>query len=304
MYIKLKQYLIALCLCLSTTAFAINIDHIQPSYYKTHDGQIEYFRFGHGAPLVFISGYATGVSSWNRELLTELAKTHEIILFDNRDIGGSQFKSPSYTSQDLANDTFALIHYLHLNKPVVIGISMGGMITQQVAALHENALGGIVLINTAIAGQQSVPPDSTVQEFILNTPSNLIRRYIGAVRIISPPNWRLYMAYKLAQDHFRVDRNETLNTPDAILHKQQKLILGWAADNKTAKRIASLSIPALILSGDMDQVIPPINSHILASTIPHATLYHWKNGGHVMIYQFPIQIAKAIDQFDDQIQKK
>ena len=56
-------------------------------------------------------------------------------------------------------------------------------------------------------------------------------------------------------------------------------------------------MPVLILNGEADSVIPPINSIILTRTIPHAQLVRWKEGGHAMIYQYPEQIANTVNDF-------
>ena len=56
-------------------------------------------------------------------------------------------------------------------------------------------------------------------------------------------------------------------------------------------------MPVLILNGGADVVIPPVNSIILANTIPQARLMRWPEGGHAMIYQYPEELAGAINDF-------
>ena len=127
-------------------------------------GQIEYYRFGHGSPVVLIPGYATDVTSWNREFLTKLAEKHQFILLNNRNVAGSPIHSNSYRSEDLANDVYLLIKKLDLKKPAVVGISMDGMIAQQLAVLHQKSLVQLILINTSIAGSQAVHPDPVIEK--------------------------------------------------------------------------------------------------------------------------------------------
>jgi pimeloyl-ACP methyl ester carboxylesterase len=68
-------------------------------------------------------------------------------------------------------------------------------------------------------------------------------------------------------------------------------------DDTTGEKIKYLTMPVLILNGEADAVIPPANSLILARTIPHAQLVRWKTGGHAMIYQYPDEMATAINRF-------
>lgn len=298
---KMILLLISLFFCTQVNASPLtltDLDHLNANIAPVPHGQLEYYEFGDGQPIVLISGYATGVASWNREFLLALAKQYKVIIFNNRDIGQSIIHSTTYTTIALAEDTYRLITKLKLNKPYVIGISMGGMIAQQLAIRHAEDLGGLILINTAIAGHEAIPPKANVQDFILHTPNNLLIRYVDAVRYIAPPHWRLYMAYKLYQDHFIPHgANETLRTSPTILAMQQQLILGWSKNTTAALQLRHLQLPTLILNGGADEVIPPINSDILKANIPHAQLVRFKEGGHVMMYQFPVQIAQAIDKF-------
>lgn len=292
-------FLCCTCSFASTSNFydKNTLEHAFPHYAKVSNGEIEYYDVGQGTPIVLISGYGSTVSSWNWELISALAANHRVIFFDNRDTGGTVINSTSYTSQDLANDTYNLITALKLNKPVILGISMGGMIAQQYAVLHPQAMSKLVLINTAIAGDAAVHPSKTVQEEMSTPPKNKFALYIRALHLFFPPEWESRMAIALLSDRFHsVYEKGKLTTPQ-ILKEQLHLVRGWSHDNAAAKQIAQLPMPVLILNGGEDIVIPPVNSNILLKTIPHAKLLRWAQGGHSMIYQFPYPIANAISQF-------
>ena len=273
-----------------------NFKKLTPQYVAVNNGQMEYYRFGKGTPIVLINGYVTDVSSWNRQFLAALADHHEIIVINNRNIGGSIINSNHYASQDLANDTYQVIRQLHLKKPAVLGISMGGMIAQQVAAMHQDQLGHLILINTAIAGKKSVHPTPTTEKLMLNMPTDKVGRYFLAIKLFFPSYHRLAMAMSLAIDRFQ-PRYYTEIYETAELAPLRSLFMGWVKDDATANKLATLRIPTLILNGQADDVIPPINSVILARTIPHSTLKRWPYGGHAMVYQYPEEIAHAIDAF-------
>lgn len=273
------------------------LEHAFPHYANVPNGVIEYYDIGQGSPIVLISGYGSTVNSWNWELISALAANHRVIFFDNRDTGGSVIHSSSYTSQDLANDTYHLITQLKLNKPTILGISMGGMIAQQYAVLYPQAMSKLVLINTAIAGSASVHPSEDVQKEMSTPPKNKFALYLRALHLFFPPEWESRMAIALLQDRFHsVYEKGKLTTPQ-VLKEQLRLVHTWSQDNATAQQIAKLSMPVLILNGGEDIVIPPVNSNILLRTIPNAKLLRWAQGGHSMIYQFPYPIANAISQF-------
>jgi pimeloyl-ACP methyl ester carboxylesterase len=281
--------------CFANDATAV-FKGLTPHYLAVPNGKIEYFRVGQGSPVILISGYASSLAGWNKEFVADLANQHEVILFDNRNVGGTLINGKNYSAKDLANDTDRLIHGLGLKHPTIIGISMGGMIAQQFAVSYPHDISHLVLINTVIAGEHSIPPTIFAANAILHTPQNLVKRYATGIQLLAPPKWWLHMTISLARDHFPGDKLN-LTIPETVLNEQRKLILSWARDNQTATKISSIKAPTLVLNGGSDAVIPPGNSEILAQTIPHAQLIRWNEGGHAMIYQYPDQIAEAVNDF-------
>lgn len=260
------------------------------------NGYLEYYRFGRGSPIVLIAGYGTDITSWNRYFLTALAAEHEVIVFNNRNVGGSCVRSDHYTSADLAEDTYQLIQNLRLKKTAVLGISMGGMIGQQLAILHPDKISQLILINTAIAGKQSIHPTPSTEKLMLNLPKNKFHLLLVVVKLFFPASERIQMGVSLAMDRFQPHKYTEIQ-PGPVMSQQKALLARWVKDNDTAQKIKNLSLPVLILNGDADDIIPPINSLILARTIPHAKLIRWRNGGHAMIYQYPEEIADAVNSF-------
>lgn len=274
----------------------VNLRMLSPHYVTTQQGQIEYYSFGHGSPIVMIPGYATDVSSWNRNLLMVLAEKHQVILLNNRNVAGSRIHASSYRTEDLANDTYLLIKKLKLKKPAVVGISMGGMIAQQIAVLHQDSLGQLILINTSIAGKDAVHPDPKIEKKLMSLPKNKFGFYAAAVDLFFPPAWKPQMAYSLAADRFQ-PRQYTEIDAGSIMPQQLRLVMMWLNNDAAAKKIRALHLPVLILNGESDIVIPPKNSVILANSIPGARLVRWKQGGHAMIYQYPEEIGDVINDF-------
>tara|TARA_R110000868_G_scaffold207211_3_gene456153 strand:+ start:90 stop:1004 length:915 start_codon:yes stop_codon:yes gene_type:complete len=295
----IKKYVIALTICLFVTGCSTRQPDqakLCPLYATISTGHIEYYQIGSGSPIVLIAGYATDVTSWNRDFLAALAKQHRLIILNNRNVGSSRVSTSHYDSRDMANDVAQLIQHLQLKKPSVLGISMGGMIAQQVAVSHAKETGSLILINTAIAGKKGVRPAPDIEKSMLNIPPNKLGFYSVAVRSFFPTEWKARMASSLMVDRFQPALHHDIDL-SAVMPEQRRVILKWADDNVTAKKIQNVNMPTLILNGRADRVIPPINSEILATNIPHATLRRWRDGGHAMIYQYPKEMAEVINQF-------
>ena len=208
---------------------------LTPQYTHVARGEIEYYKFGSGSPIILIPGYATDVSSWSNDFLRTLANHHQLIVLNNRNVGGSRINSTRYKSHDLANDVFQLMQHLQLKNPAVIGISMGGMIAQQVAALHPSHVGQLILINTAISGHKAIHPSHQMEKTILSIPHNKLGFYLVAVNSFFPSSWKIKMAGKLVTDRFHPKNYNEINL-SSIIPYQQSLIIDWAHDEVTAKK--------------------------------------------------------------------
>jgi pimeloyl-ACP methyl ester carboxylesterase len=134
-------------------------------YVITPHGTIGYYRFGQGTPIVLVTGYRATIANWNAYFLGELAKRHEVIVFDNRGIGASAPRTDAYRIEDLARDTSALMQTLRLRDVTVVGWSMGGMIVQTLLTHQPEQVRNAVLMNTAPPGPEGVPVPDPASRF-------------------------------------------------------------------------------------------------------------------------------------------
>src|SRR3954466_7880575 len=93
---------------------------------------IHYDVHGEGEPLLCIHGLGVDRRGWVLQI-PAWSKDYKVIVFDNRDVGQSSLADASYTTADMAQDAIALADHLELDTFHLLGISLGGMIAQQVA---------------------------------------------------------------------------------------------------------------------------------------------------------------------------
>lgn len=109
-------------------------------YYELH---------GQGYPLIFVNGYCSDHQAWI-PLLEKLSQQFQILIFDNRGIGLTKDNNSVLTAEVMANDIAALMDKLGLQKPHLIGQSMGGTIAQYIAAHYPHKINKLVLLNTTV----------------------------------------------------------------------------------------------------------------------------------------------------------
>ena len=261
---------------------------------STPNGSIGYFRFGHGSPIVLITGYRATVAEWNAYFLAALAKHHEVIVFDNRGIGQSQAHNASYTARDLAGDTVALIRGLNLKHVTVLGWSMGGIVAQQLAIDEPDLVSKLVLLSSVPPGPRAALPTASVNEVLSGSGDGHFERVMA---VLFPPS-----AVESAQSCFLDDMFTPAGyaepaVPANVTRAQETLMQRWKQDSRALRQLDRVTVPTLVLAGTNDQVLWPRNAVLLSHALPYATLVEVNNGGHAMMYQYPYQLAGRIDTF-------
>jgi pimeloyl-ACP methyl ester carboxylesterase len=261
---------------------------------QTPHGAIGYYRFGQGSPIVLITGYRATVAEWNAYFLGELAKDHEVIVFDNRGIGQSRADGTRYGIEDLAGDTAALIDALNLKGATVVGWSMGGMVAQQLAIDHPKLVGKLVLMSSMPPGPRAVPVAGRVERVLSGSGSGHFGRVMD---VLFPADVAQQAKQCFIGDMFAPRGYAEPRIPAAVTQAQDALIARWTRDGDALAELRRVAVPTLVLAGTDDTVLPLRNSVVLGETLPHATLVEVDGAGHAMMYQYPRQLAERIGAF-------
>ncbi len=112
---------------------------------KVGDINIEYYVEGEGPPLLMIMGLGGQANSWGESFLERLRPHFQIIRFSNRGTGLTDKPQVEYSIRMMADDAAGLLRELGIGKAHVLGISMGGMIAQELVLNHSQTVQGLVL---------------------------------------------------------------------------------------------------------------------------------------------------------------
>jgi len=258
---------------------------------KAGDIKMEYYVEGSGPPLLMIMGLGGQASSWGEPLLEGLQRHFTTIRFSNRGTGATDKPADGYTIRQMADDAAGLLDAIAIEKAHVFGISMGGMIAQEVVLNHPQKVQGLVLGCTNCGPAHSVAVSAqTLARFghIMQLPvEERIQRYW---EITVTPEFMQSRADFLARI---IELGMTTPTPMETFGRQ----FGAAQAFDTHDRLSQIKSPTLILHGDRDILVPAENAEILHEQIPGSRVRIVQGTGHCFFWEEPEEVVQEVVGF-------
>jgi 3-oxoadipate enol-lactonase len=250
--------------------------------------KLHYERAGAGEPLLLIQGMSATHLAWGRPFSSLLEQSFDVLSFDNRGIGLSSPVTEQFTIAEMAADTVALLDALEIESAHVFGISMGGMIAQELALAHPGRLRSLSLGCTYCGGDGSQLMDpADFQELVEAMGSGNQDRVFRAM-------------YELnLSPGFRADEGRYAEfTEMAVALPAPRQTIGFQvqaiAAHDTSARLSGLSIPTLVVHGSVDRVLGVANGHQIASLLPTARLELLDGIGHMFWWEQPQRAAELV----------
>ncbi|HEY3758826.1 MAG TPA: alpha/beta hydrolase [Solirubrobacteraceae bacterium] len=242
--------------------------------------ELSYERSGSGPPLLLIMGMSGTFSHWSEPFLDELRESFEVFVYDHRGVGESSPLDGELTTAQLAQDTAALLAALELDSVHVLGISMGGMVAQELALAHPERIRTLALGCTYCGGPGSSLASPEVMQRLAEAMSSGDRA--RAVRTAWEVN--VSSAYDTAHpDAFETFRGIGMTRAVAVPVILAQMQACLAHD--TSARLAQLAMPTLIVHGTEDQMIPVANAEIIHRLIPGSRLEILDGVGHLFFWE-------------------
>jgi pimeloyl-ACP methyl ester carboxylesterase len=258
---------------------------------------IEYEVHGSGEPMLFVMGLAGQLTAWPDEFVDLFVQRgYQVIRFDNRDIGLSTqtdwtppsqskvmrsfltrrpLKDVGYTVPDMADDAAGLLSTLGIERAHVMGVSMGGMISQELAIRHPEKVaslcsimsntgdrknGGIALSLARKVGRQQTPARENAVELSVET-----------FRLISGPHFNI--------DDYRIVAQAAVErsfTPQGVARQTAAI----AASRDRTPLLGAVTAPTLVIHGLADALVKPSGGVATAKAIPSARLLAFPDMAH------------------------
>jgi 3-oxoadipate enol-lactonase len=243
---------------------------------------INYKVDGEGEPLLMVSGLGADLKSWMIQLLS-FKRHYRVIRFDNRGVGKSDKPFGPYSIRMMADDAIGLMDHLGIRKAHVLGMSMGGMIAQEIAINYPERVLRLILACT----------------FACESRENGQTREYGKVTAHPTPESRDELSSLAFNKPFcrfvfgSLARLTTKKGWEIGFEAQRAAIRGHDA----LDRLAHIAAPTLVIAGTEDRVIRPSSSDTIAARIPRAELVWIEHGSHAIGVETRRQFNEAVLSF-------
>lgn len=261
---------------------------------------IHYKTYGQGEPtFILLHGFGASVFSW-REVVEPLAQYGTVIAYDRPAFGLTERplewegESP-YGPQAQVDIVLGLMDELGVEKAILVGNSAGGTVSMQVALQHPERVEALILVDAAVYAGGGAPSWSRP---ILKTPQMnhvgpLIARQLQAqgVEFIKTA-W--HDPSKITQDIF-----DGYQKPLQIANWDKALWQLTVASEESGlvERLAEITMPTLVITGDDDRIVPTEQSLRLADELPNAELKVIAQSGHLPHEEKPVEFMQAVTEF-------
>jgi pimeloyl-ACP methyl ester carboxylesterase len=250
--------------------------------------ELYYERSGEGEPLLLIQGMSATHVTWGRPFLEELEPSFECVVFDNRGIGLSGPAEAPFTIADMAADTAGLLDALGLETAHVVGISMGGMIAQELALAHPERIRTLTLGATYCGGPEGTLMTRDDQQMLGSAFASREPEQVHRAM------WEINLSPGFRADDSRFaafsEMAQAFRAPLPVIVQQMRACGG----HDTSARLAEISLATLVIHGDEDRLLAPGNGRQIAARIPGAQLEMLAGVGHMFWWEQPRRSAELI----------
>ena len=255
------------------------------------DATIRYIREGAGTPLVLVQGAGVIGEGW-RPQIDALRASHAIVALDNRGIGGSTYRAPALTIEDMAADVLAIADAEGFERFHLAGHSIGGLIAQEIALRARPRMLGLALLCTfERGGQASRLTPAIIWKGLRTRIGTRAMRRQAFMELVMPGGYLAGVDREALASQLATLFGHDLADQPAIVMKQ----LGAASRFDASGRLQDLAgVPTLVLSARHDAIALPEYGRALAERIPGARYVEIADGGHAVTIQCAREVNRVL----------
>lgn len=245
---------------------------------------------GDGPPVVLISGLSQDHLGWMLQVPAFTAAGFRCISFDNRDAGQTAQSLAPYSIREMAGDTMGLMDALGVQTAHIIGLSMGGMIAQEIAIDAPGRVSSLTLVCTAAATEpetagilrawRAARPHCDDVDFVHMVSASLF-------------TYRFFQQAEAVEGFLQLVRSNPFPQSAAGFQRQCDAVLGHDARD----RVSRITVPTQVIVGTEDTLTPARHSRWLAERISGAKLTEVPEAAHVLSIEVPEAFNRVVIDF-------
>lgn len=243
-----------------------------------------------GTPIVFLQHFTGTMDYWDPSVVDGLAKSHQVIVFNNTGMGHTTGKVADSIEQ-MTKDAESFINTLGYKQVDLLGFSMGGFIAQELAAANPDKIRKVVLVGTSNKGG-----------------GDHLLKVLGEAFSQSNSDPRQYLFFTqtaqsqaagkefIARSSVRKDRDPEISKEDMNSHA--KALITWAnTPDSEFTLLKSIKQPVLVVQGSNDTMLDTANSITLYQHLPNAQLVLYPDSAHGSLFQYPSDFVSKVSNF-------
>ncbi len=265
-------------------------------------GRIHAVERGVGPPIVLLHGVTLGVATWASQL-DHLAERHRVIAVDQRGHGQSLNGSDGHLLERLADDLIEVLAALEVGGSVLVGHSMGGMVTQLAAVNRPDDLrahvAGLVLVATSAGPLFPAAAGSSLPAVMAALSARALRRSEARGSGLFPSTdvgiWATRLAFGVRPNPADVELTRAMT--NAMSPRALAELVAAFSTFDVHREIASIDLPTHVVVGSRDVLTPPRMARVIAERIDGAHLSVWPGCGHMVRLEREDELNTLLDEF-------
>ncbi len=247
---------------------------------------LSYSDEGRGPALLFLHGVGSASVYWD-PVVARLGSERRALRFDLRGHGQSERTPGPYSLSDFVTDAVSLLDHVQVERAVVVGFSLGGLIAQALALEHPDRLLGLVLIST-VAGRTAEERARVAERARILADEGASAHLANAVE-----RW-FTDAFRAAHPEVLEQRRQHSLSNDPACYTSAYRVL---AENDLAEQLDRVTLPTLVMTGEADIGSTPRMARLIHEKIAGSELHILPRLKHAVLQEAPDQLAERIDAF-------
>jgi 3-oxoadipate enol-lactonase len=257
-------------------------------YAQNGSVKVFYDTYGQGTPIVFLHPWSTNGYIWYFQVFP-FARTNQVVVVDHRGHGRSDKPANGYSIQEHASDVRAVLDDAKIDRAILVGNSIGGMIAMQFNLDYPDRVIGNLILSSGTAMSEGMPKEAI--EAMRKDPGSTFAALLeGTISAKSKRERPEIM--EVMKAHFAVQSNFPRHVFDSSMADPGG-VFNW----NIKSRLSSIRKPTLVIAGEEDQATTTVANKFLADNIPGAKYIAVKDVGHFHQLEKPLEFNATLKEF-------